>query len=233
MFRNADAEPDYSPPDASEDPELALQRATEVAKGGHRECKWCHVNQPARAHHCKQCNKCVASFDHHCQILGTCIGERNHCRFWWFLFFQSLSLAYAIGLLNTSWVWQRTSGEWVSYNALPLFTVIVLWIFQVTVFPLLCFHSWLAMTNGTTFEMVSGSSRLWYLAGTDTRECDLPYSRGCCGNLRMFCCVLDTWRTCCNRAKVADAKWKPRQWEYPGVIDRNSEDVCANPWVNK
>lgn len=229
-----DADPDYPPSfDADEDPEAALQRAVELAKGGHRDCKWCHVQQPARAHHCKQCNKCVRTFDHHCNIIGTCIGERNRCRFWWFLFLESLALAYGIGLLNTSFVWQRTSGEWVSANALPLFTVIVLWILQLTVFPLFCFHSWLAMTNGTTFEIMTGSRRLWYLAGTDARECDLPYSKGCCGNLRLFCCVLDGFRLCCKRSKVADAQWKPTEWEYPGVIDRYSEDVCKNPWVNK
>ena len=35
----------------------------------------------------------VAKFDHFCAITNTPIGEKNHCLFWWLLFFQASSRA--------------------------------------------------------------------------------------------------------------------------------------------
>lgn len=55
-----------------------------------------HPRQPLRSHYCRVCERRVATYDHHCFVIGTCIGEKNHCRFWWFLFFQSISLCLAI-----------------------------------------------------------------------------------------------------------------------------------------
>jgi ribosomal protein L40E len=228
----ADADPDFFP-EAEADPISAMEAAAVQARTCARECRHCHARQPARAHHCRVCDRCVHTFDHHCGVIGTCIGERNRCRFWWFLLAQSSALTYVIGLLNTSFVWRRTSGEWMSANSLALLTLLVLWVLQVVVFPLFCFHTWLALTNTTTFETVTGSRRLWYLAGTNPKECDLPYSRGLCGNLRMFCCVLDTWRWACLTARRVSARWQPRQWQYPGAIERDSDDVCSNMWSNR
>ena len=75
-------------------------------------CTICNIAPPLRSHHCKICNKCVATFDHHCGFVGTCIGERNHCRFYWFLFIQALGFLKCISVVNESkfgficFVWQ-------------------------------------------------------------------------------------------------------------------------------
>jgi ribosomal protein L40E len=222
-----DADPDFDP-SAAPDPVAAMKYAQDVARNAQRVCRYCQARQPARAHHCRHCNKCVHTFDHHCGLLNVCIGERNRCRFWWFLFFECAAIAYAIGVLNTGFVWRRTTSEWAGANVTALLALIALWIIQAMVFGLWVFHTWLAITNTTTFEVVTGASKLWYLYGTNPKECDLPYSRGLCGNLRMFCCKLDTWYLACRRSS-----WTPATWQYPGEIERNSEDICSNVWENR
>jgi hypothetical protein len=196
----ADAEVDYDPESAA-DPISERRAAEQAAHRGERECRWCSAAQPARAHHCKTCNRCVALFDHHCSMIGTCIGERNRCRFWAFLASQTTALAFAIGILNSGFVWRRTTSDWVGENVLTIIALVVLWILQAIVFGLFVFHSWLAATNTTTFETSTGAARLWYLAGTQPKDCDLPYSRGLCANLRMFCCLLEAPRWRCCRAR--------------------------------
>lgn len=233
-----DAEVDYDP-DAAPDPIAEKRAAEEAARVGERECRWCSAAQPARAHHCRTCNRCVALFDHHCTMIGTCIGERNRCRFWAFLASQTTALAFAIGILNSGFVWRRTTSEWVGENILTIITLVALWVLQAIVFGLFVFHSWLAATNTTTFETSTGAARLWYLAGTEPKDCDLPYSRGLCGNLRMFCCLLEAprWRCCRRRRGAAGGsggeEWQPQRWTYPGKIDRESDDVLRNVWENK
>lgn len=225
----ADAYVEYDP-EAAADPAGALRAAAVTARLAERTCKHCTARQPARAHHCRFCDKCVHTFDHHCLFLNTCIGERNRCRFWFFMLAQSTTLAFAIGILNTGFVWRRSTGDWVAANIFILLSLIVLWIIQLVVFGLLVFHTWLACTNSTTFELVTGAPRLWYLAGTDPKECDIPYSHGLCTNLRLFCCTLDA----CPAASCGSKRpWVPRAWRYPGRWDRESEDLLNNLWENR
>lgn len=57
-------------------------------------------SQPVRAHHCKACGLCVSRFDHHCGCIGVCVGERNHCRFWWFLLAQNAAVLAALDVVS-------------------------------------------------------------------------------------------------------------------------------------
>ena len=209
--------------------------AAAAARAGVRPCAVCAVAQPARAHHCRRCGRCVALFDHHCGLLATCVGERNRCRFLGFLAAQAAATAVALGVLNTGWAWERDAVVWLQVNAGAALVAAALWLVQAPLLALLALHCWLAATNTTTYETLAGAHRLWYLAGSAPRECDLPYSRGLAANLRAFCCALDAG--CCGARRAAAAAgaggWVPTVWPFPGAIDHDSTDICANPWSNR
>lgn len=67
-----------------------------------RSVSVCLFWQPLRAKHCKDCDRCVSKFDHHCLMIGTCIGERNHCRFWFFLLSQTITLSVALSIVSAA-----------------------------------------------------------------------------------------------------------------------------------
>lgn len=138
-------------------------------------CDTCHLYPPIRSHHCRQCDRCVATFDHHCTFIGTCIGERNHCRFYSFLTFQTLGFVTCISIVNSSTAatmsidtspWHYLSVLAIKVYLYPLtFISLILWFS----------HSWFALCNVTTFECGKGSRHIDYLSGT--KLCDTPFSR--------------------------------------------------------
>lgn len=65
-------------------------------------------------------------------------------------------------------------------------------------------------------------------AGTNPKDCDLPYSNGFCNNLRLFFCELEGWPCAVRRGA-----WAPRAWLFPGVIDRESDDFVHHVWENR
>lgn len=209
----------YNPEHASDPVGMALQ-AIAHAEQGYRPCRWCTVAQPPRAHHCKECNKCVALFDHHCNVINTCIGERNRFRFWFFLGCESTAIATAIGILNTAFVWRRGMGDWIGTNSLALISLIILWLTQLYVLGLFVFHTWLAFTNTTTYETTVGANKLWYLAGTEPKDCDLPFSKGTCYNLRLFCCTLDR---CCSKCGWKSL-WTGNRSTVTTTVNRTTEN---------
>jgi hypothetical protein len=154
---------------------------TGLFQGTHRRyCPTCQISPLLRSHHCKICKKCVATFDHHCDFVGTCIGERNHCRFWWFLLAQAIAFAIFCHVISSSTL---GLGSLLSAGASPfpwasLHVVLAkFYIYPINFFAwiMVVMHSWMALTNSTTFECSKGPRHLEYLKGT--QPLDLPFSK--------------------------------------------------------
>lgn len=85
--------------------------------------------QPVRAHHCRVCGLCVARFDHHCGCIGVCIGERNHCRFWWFILAQNAACLAAVEVVSAAYNPHFHSlVDWAMANILYLAMSLLLWV---------------------------------------------------------------------------------------------------------
>jgi len=182
-----------------------------------------HPDLPYRAIYCKQERRWVAMFDHYCGVLGTPIGEKNHSRFWWYLFVQLQALCYAVGIVHSGFQNNVIASKWYGINAHALWTAIVLYILVIFVGSLWGFHTWLALTNTTSYEFMR-NDRIDYLRGT--KDFDLPYSAGVVNNLRMFCCNDGLL------ARMRGYEWEPVQWGKPKAFTRDGE-WTDNIWENK
>ncbi|XP_024032828.1 protein S-acyltransferase 10 [Morus notabilis] len=147
-------------------------------------CSYCNVEQPPRARHCHDCDRCVLQFDHHCVWLGTCVGQGNHCKFWWYIF-EETALCLWIGFLYITYLKANIAKAWWKV-AIVILLLIILSISLVFLLLLLTFHSYLALTNQTTFELIR-RRRIPYLRGLPARV--NPFSEGICRNLYRFCCA--------------------------------------------
>ncbi|XP_065196145.1 palmitoyltransferase ZDHHC12-like [Sycon ciliatum] len=118
-------------------------------------CGLCERAVPLRARHCLECGRCVSRFDHHCPWMGGCIGRRSHRFFWTFLFTQSLLLVTTCHML---WVSIRpldffsTISAWLLINKFSLSALAISCVALVFSIPLFLFHTWLAVTETTTWE---------------------------------------------------------------------------------
>ncbi|GAV78572.1 zf-DHHC domain-containing protein, partial [Cephalotus follicularis] len=147
-------------------------------------CSYCNLEQPPRAKHCHDCDRCVLQFDHHCVWLGTCIGQGNHCRFWWYIC-QETALCLWTGILYITYLKANISSDWWK-AAIMIGLLVILSISLIFLLLLLLFHSYLVLTNQTTYELVR-RRRIPYLRGIPERV--YPFSKGVCRNLYNFCCV--------------------------------------------
>ncbi|CAA2989498.1 Protein S-acyltransferase 10 [Olea europaea subsp. europaea] len=147
-------------------------------------CTYCNILQPPRAKHCHDCEKCVLQFDHHCVWLGTCIGQRNHCRFWWYILEETALCLWTIILYIVYLKYNISKTWWVDVIIILLLgTLSICLIFLLL---LLLFHCYLIVTNQTTYELVK-RRRIPYLRGVPQRV--YPFSKGLCRNLYVFCCA--------------------------------------------
>ncbi|KAE8693455.1 Protein S-acyltransferase 10 [Hibiscus syriacus] len=147
-------------------------------------CSYCNVEQPPRAKHCHDCDKCVLQFDHHCVWLGTCVGRDNHCKFWWYICVET-ALCLWTGILYITFLKANISRAWWK-DAIMILLLVALSISILFLLLLLLFHSYLVLTNQTTYELVR-RRRIPYLRQIPERV--FPFSKGVCRNLREFCCA--------------------------------------------
>ncbi|KAK1324251.1 putative S-acyltransferase [Acorus calamus] len=150
-------------------------------------CTYCNIVLPPRAKHCHDCNKCVLQFDHHCVWLGTCIGQGNHCRFWWYIFEETVLSIWTI-ILYISFLEAKTEREWWK-NGIAIVFLAILFLCLIFLLLLLIFHGYLILTNQTTYELIR-RRRILYLREIPERV--HPFSKGVCRNLYDVCCSRDS-----------------------------------------
>lgn len=166
---------------------VRASNSSSLSSGGHvgGRCLYCHCWQPLRTKHCHDCDKCVLRFDHHCVWLGTCVGQSNHRKFWWYICYETALVMWTI-------VWYITAfGRSIGTTSLPEESVVLLVIlalittecFLITLF---LFHSFLAVTNQTTYELTR-RRRIIYLRSLPDKV--HPFSQGLDANLHSFCCT--------------------------------------------
>ncbi|KAL7491562.1 hypothetical protein ACHAWT_000913 [Skeletonema menzelii] len=218
-------------PSESNDSNTRLYRSTR-----RKYCAKCNHYPPLRSHHCSTCNVCIATFDHHCHFLGTCIGERNHWRFWCFLFLNMVTLKIALDVVNSSNMTlgayllhddkgnDTGSGSRSSDEVSLAFATCATVIAKLYMYPIL----------------IIGAEHIDYLS--QTKMMDFPFGRdGLCSNLFVFFRRDDAYRSLCSLAskvKVgwsgsADERWSPFVWKIPDHIDRDSEEWWKHPMQNK
>eukprot|EP00164_Ancoracysta_twista_P003634 GFYU01004871.1.p1 GENE.GFYU01004871.1~~GFYU01004871.1.p1 ORF type:complete len:373 (-),score=61.30 GFYU01004871.1:207-1325(-) len=149
-------------------------------------CSRCAVPQALRTKHCYDCDRCIPKFDHHCVWIGTCVAEGNHARFWWYLLCETVLIGFSIFVAVTALRSGEDSKEYFLRNIFILPTLAVLVLFFLLPFTLLIFHSYLAITNQTTWETLRRSS-IYYMREVP-RTVPFPFSEGCARNIYTFCC---------------------------------------------
>merc|ERR1711974_221264 len=102
----------------------------------------------------------------------------NRVLFYWFLAFQLLELAvfFCEGCQGISVL---------EPSVLLIVGLLIIALFFIMVLCLLCFHTFLAMSNLTTWEQVSWR-RITYLKPLK-EDSGSPFTRGVCGNIAAYC----------------------------------------------
>ena len=221
-------------------------------------CRVCRLAPPLRSHHCRICQRCVATFDHHCEFIATCIGERNRCRFLWFLVVQVVAVTRYFHIVwlfhqchqqlqqqqHAVFIWSYHLGQqykvalllrWIAVRAYLCVVAMAAWF-------LFLVHALMALSNSTTFEWAKSRHLAYYHYG-DIRPYDFPFSRGSVWkNLQLYGCglglglELPEWLYCClgdpRRTKNTQESWKPVAWTAPKPRRTNHTlgSLVSNHW---
>ncbi|CAA6673539.1 unnamed protein product [Spirodela intermedia] len=129
-------------------------------------CAHCNIVQPPRSKHCHDCNKCVLQFDHHCLWLEPA----------WYLFEETLLCMWTI-ILYYFFLRSKFDKAWWKEGFAIIFLAVLI-ICLIFLLLLLVFHSYLVMTNQTTYELVR-RRRIPYLERVP--ESVHPFSKGLWG----------------------------------------------------
>lgn len=86
---------------------------------------------------------------------------------------------------NTAFVHRYTVNMWVQVNIVPIVVAIVLYCFAIFVLSLWALHTYLILTNQTTWE-VSKRYNITYLNGVPDHV--TPFNHGIKNNIREYCC---------------------------------------------
>lgn len=146
-------------------------------------CSYCNIVQPLRTKHCNDCERCVSRYDHHCFFVGTCVGQRNHFLFWCYLLVQSFVIGWAFVMEMDGFVSTTTISDWFYTNGLILVVTFVLFVMFWLPFGLWGFHTYLILTNQTTWE-VTKRRKISYLQ--EVPEEEFPFDIGFFGNFKEF-----------------------------------------------
>eukprot|EP00249_Psilotum_nudum_P007496 c20604_g1_i2 orf=278-1066(+) len=156
------------------------------AMGRQSICSTCNVWQPPRSKHCFDCDTCVLQFDHHCVWLGTCVGHCNHCRFWWFLLEEVALCLWTSAMYVLTFSRTKNTSTSLHTAAIIILSIILLLLLMFLI-TLLLFHSYLVVTNQTTYELIRWKRIPEFRGLPDNVK---PYSKGCVRNIYHFCCTL-------------------------------------------
>ena len=165
-----------------------------------RYCSFCSKFQPLRTKHCTECGTCIRTKDHHCPWLGNCIGEKNFFYFYWYLAFQCMEFAW-VNFLTCRILFFSTVFNQLSFIIHLQIALIMIFLvcvaLMVMVIGLFAYHTFLILTNMTTWENIAWYD-ITYLKHLSEFE-GSPFSRGIMGNLNTFClpaflcCSLRHW----------------------------------------
>ncbi|OCH92608.1 zf-DHHC-domain-containing protein [Obba rivulosa] len=151
----------------------------EREKSAGRWCRKCCAPRPERAHHCSACGRCVLKFDHHCAWLGyKCIGHRTHTAFVHFLLCITLLSIYIV-FLASSTVYYAFTNPYAIDETTPLHALFLTFfgaVIALVIGSFLIYHTYLILTNQTTFEHLSPFLLLRYLPPLPSSDGDSSHA---------------------------------------------------------